>query len=351
MVEKFKVNRLDLATCCAVGITIVAVAAFGIPWATSRSIPIVVDAVAPSASSSLPITPILPEAGVEEAACADCWYIIAGYETPFVWDNARGRNIQLLAIMLHEVIIEPITTWSFNAEVGPRTKERGFEDAPTIFMGVMTPDVGGGSCQVSSTIHAAARWAELKVLLRAPHSRILPYIDPGLDATVATCPADAGSCVPADLMLSNPYSHRIRIWVSVTRNPYENDPHTDVWYPTMTSLKAAKKNERMLDVQIAIQGVDLRSNHWPTGVVPTNTFTGYDGDQPEKKFHKSSAIRTGSYKKLLQSSHVGTNVLTCLQFNYEVPKKECWKSHYKPVDEVWEVGFDRLEDAGPPWGK
>jgi hypothetical protein len=93
----------------------------------------------------------------------------------------------------------------------------------------------------------------------------------------------------------------------------------------------------------------MRSAHRLNGVAASNTFTGYPGDEPEKRFHKTGAIRTGSYKKLLQSSHAGTNVLTCLQFNYEVPKKDCWKSHYPPVHEVWEIGLDFDVDAGLPW--
>jgi vancomycin resistance protein YoaR len=74
---------------------------------------------------------------------------------------------------------------SFNRAVGPRSIENGFAHAGEIYKGEMRRGVGGGTCQVASTFHAAAYLGGLDVVERSPHSRPSGYIRIGLDATVA----------------------------------------------------------------------------------------------------------------------------------------------------------------------
>src|SRR5262249_8909718 len=73
----------------------------------------------------------------------------------------------------------------FNDLVGERSVENGFFDSWEILDGEFVRGVGGGTCQVSSTLNAAALHAGLDIIEAYTHSRPLAYIEKGLDATVA----------------------------------------------------------------------------------------------------------------------------------------------------------------------
>jgi hypothetical protein len=95
------------------------------------------------------------------------------------------------------VVLLPHELFSFNALVGPRTVENGFSKGWEIFKGEMVEGIGGGTCQVASTFHAAAFLAGLDIIERLPHSRPSAYITMGLDATVVY--------PVVDLKIRNPY--------------------------------------------------------------------------------------------------------------------------------------------------
>jgi len=82
------------------------------------------------------------------------------------------------------VVLMPGETVSFNANVGARSVDNGFALAPEIYKGEIRDGVGGGTCQVSGTLHAAALFGGLDVVERISHSRPSGYIRMGLDATV-----------------------------------------------------------------------------------------------------------------------------------------------------------------------
>jgi hypothetical protein len=95
-------------------------------------------------------------------------------------------------------VMAPGDVWSFNRAVGPRTLERGFIDAPVIVADEVEPGVGGGVCQVATTLFAAGVLGGLDVVQRRSHSRPSGYAPLGLDATVIDG--------EVDLQLRNPYS-------------------------------------------------------------------------------------------------------------------------------------------------
>jgi len=97
----------------------------------------------------------------------------------------RTTNVLLATDFCNGVILMPGDVFSYNDSVGPRTYERGFKDA-TVYVGNSAEDgVGGGICQVSSTIYYAALRADLKIVERYAHSRMVTYVPLGEDATVA----------------------------------------------------------------------------------------------------------------------------------------------------------------------
>ena len=111
--------------------------------------------------------------------------------------NKAAENIARAAAYLDGTVLAPGEVWSFNRTVGPRTLERGFVDAPVIVQDELEPGVGGGVCQVATTLFAAGVMGGLDVVKRRSHSRPSGYAPLGLDATVIDG--------EVDLQLRNPY--------------------------------------------------------------------------------------------------------------------------------------------------
>lgn len=111
---------------------------------------------------------------------------IGNYMTYYNSNNKeRSHNIQLAAKAINNAVIFPGETFSFNKVVGKRTKERGYLPAPVIVKGELSEGIGGGICQVSSTLYNAVDRAGVKIVERYSHSRSVPYVPPGRDATVS----------------------------------------------------------------------------------------------------------------------------------------------------------------------
>ncbi len=97
---------------------------------------------------------------------------------------AQRRNIAEGARRLDGSEVEPGASFSFNRTVGPRVLSRGFVPATAFLEGARLESVGGGICQVSSTLYNAALAADLKITARVPHDRVVSSVPPGADATV-----------------------------------------------------------------------------------------------------------------------------------------------------------------------
>ncbi|WP_186580555.1 VanW family protein [Aquibacillus kalidii] len=100
-------------------------------------------------------------------------------------NKERSKNVSLSAKAINNVVVFPNETFSFNRIVGKRTKEKGYLPAPVIVKGELVEDIGGGICQVSSTLYNAIDRAGLKVTERYSHSKSVPYVPPKRDATVS----------------------------------------------------------------------------------------------------------------------------------------------------------------------
>lgn len=96
----------------------------------------------------------------------------------------RTHNLHLAASKIDGYVVEPGESFDFNAIVGDRTELSGFRLAKVIADGQLVEGMGGGTCQIASTLHAAVFFAGLPILERYPHSHPSFYIKLGLDATV-----------------------------------------------------------------------------------------------------------------------------------------------------------------------
>ncbi len=138
------------------------------------------------------------------------WEKLSSYTTYFTPnDGGRCENIALAASLVDGITVQAFGEFSFNQTVGERTKETGFQDAKVIVQGEYVLGVGGGVCQVSTTLYNAALKSGLTVTEFHPHSLRVGYVPPSRDAMVST---------HADLRLFNPHPHPVYLSVK----PFEN---------------------------------------------------------------------------------------------------------------------------------
>ncbi len=147
-----------------------------------------------------PLNPTGEEFGVLIGSCS----------TRMDGDPDRTHNISLCARKLDQRVIPPHGRFSFNSSVGKRTLQRGFRKAPVLFLDEMTEQVGGGVCQVSSTLYNAALLADLDPVERYKHSSQVYYVPVGQDATV--------SYGHRDLVLRNPFDFPVKLRAAASRS-------------------------------------------------------------------------------------------------------------------------------------
>ncbi len=141
----------------------------------------------PAGSTSLEIE-LVTKPSLPRVTAADLSKIdgeLGKFSTRFGGTGAsRGRNIQLAAGKINGTILLPSEVFSYNKTVGPRVESAGFENAPVIIHGELVPGVGGGICQVSSTLYNAVLLSDLKIVNRSHHAFPVHYLPAGRDATV-----------------------------------------------------------------------------------------------------------------------------------------------------------------------
>jgi len=255
--------------------------------------------------------------------------LLGRYTTTFQYQGPqerRGSNIRRIVSLLRhfDVLRElgPGDEWSFNVAIGPRSEANGFLPAPAIFMGEVADDIGGGTCQASSTIHAAALEAGLDITQRTSHSRPSKYIPKGLDATVSyPADCDGGDCAKLDLRFKNPYAFPITMKVDISEGGGDQDA-----------------------LEVAFYGAE------PGARVEHKWLGGHVDAAWEKRFHKTGRIRTATYKKRVQEGAAG--LAGVLQVTRVFPDgridMQRFTSNYRPVDEVWEVGL-QWDMTKKPW--
>lgn len=130
--------------------------------------------------------------------------LLCTFTTRFDSSNiTRTSNIRLASNKLNGAVLESGKTLSFNDIVGPRVKERGFLPAKIIEKGEFIEGVGGGVCQVSTTLYNAALLSGLEIVEYHPHSLAVGYVPPSRDAMV--------SGTYFDLKIKNPFSSPVFI--------------------------------------------------------------------------------------------------------------------------------------------
>lgn len=131
-------------------------------------------------------------------------YLLKSYSTYYNSGNKnRTTNLQVASRSINNLVIPSGGTFSFNSTVGKRTAANGFKVATVINGGEYEEGLGGGICQVSTTIFQCALRSNMGIVSRSPHTLAVAYVDTGGDAAVQW-----GS---KDFKFKNTYGCSIRI--------------------------------------------------------------------------------------------------------------------------------------------
>ena len=134
--------------------------------------------------AQLALSTAQPERSTAEAQAMGITGTVGAYETFYGGDPNRIHNVQLVAHLVDDKLIAPGATFSFNGATGERSAEKGFLEAPVIINGELQNGLGGGVCQVSTTVFNAAYEAGLPITARTNHALYISHYPLGRDATV-----------------------------------------------------------------------------------------------------------------------------------------------------------------------
>ncbi len=135
------------------------------------------------ASITASASEVQPEISI--AAAKEKYKTIGTFTTNTTANSKRNTNIRLAAEALNGTIVQPGQELSFNDTVGERTAAKGYQGAAAYNNGEVVEEIGGGVCQVSTTLYNAVLKAGLKISVRRSHTFEPSYVTPGQDATVS----------------------------------------------------------------------------------------------------------------------------------------------------------------------
>ncbi len=213
----------------------------------------------------------------------------------------RLENIRLSLSIINGTCLLPGQTFSFNETVGKRTEDRGFRMATAYSSGEVTEQVGGGICQVSTTLFNAAVKSDLKIDERHAHSLPVHYVDLGKDAAV-----DWGN---KDLKFTNTTADRVYICCYLTDDKR-------IRFGVFGRLLPNGET-------IAVDGVQ-------TGTVDYET-----------KYQLNFALDSGAQQVLQKGKQGYTAMAYKVRYDAagnEISRNELCKSRYKAVNEIIEYG-------------
>ncbi len=139
----------------------------------------------PENKVTFPVTTKAPEHTTE--ALTEQLYkdVLGSYTTYYSGTAARNSNVRLATSRINGIEMMPGEEFSYDKTILPRTYKNGYQAAPVYVGNKVESGLGGGICQPSSTLYAAALYANLEILERHNHSMLVGYMPAGLDATIA----------------------------------------------------------------------------------------------------------------------------------------------------------------------
>ncbi|MCH5266365.1 MAG: VanW family protein [Lachnospiraceae bacterium] len=123
---------------------------------------------------------------ITKEVASRCQNKLGSFSTNFTASNvSRSRNVANAAKLINGSVIYPGETFSVHDTISPLTEENGYYTAASYSNGQVVDSIGGGVCQVSTTLYNAVLRAELEIVERSPHSMVVTYVKPSMDAAIA----------------------------------------------------------------------------------------------------------------------------------------------------------------------
>ena len=232
--------------------------------------------------------------------------VIGTYSSSYSTSSAnRKTNIHLASDKINSLILNPGEVFSFNDVVGPRNAANGYKIAQVYSGGKAVDGIGGGICQVSSTLYNAVVFADLEIVSRRNHTLPVSYVPLGRDATV--------SYGTIDFKFKNNKETPVKLEVL-------HDGST-----LTVNIYGRKKYIKDISIETAITGTI------PYSVSEVNDDTMYEG---ESKVEETGAngTRVEAYKVVRENGEVTSRTLLA-------------KSTYTPTTKVVKIGTKKKETA------
>lgn len=133
---------------------------------------------------TVPLRTLQPDVTVADIEAVLYANILGEAHTPHIWDDDRTTNLILACAEINGTVVMPGQIFSFNDTVGERTREKGYREATAYIAGASVPEIGGGVCQVASSIYYATLQADLPAVERHAHTYLVTYVPEGMDAAI-----------------------------------------------------------------------------------------------------------------------------------------------------------------------
>ena len=197
-----------------------------------------------------------------------CTDLLGEYSTDYSSSTTdRCNNVQTAAGRINGTILNPGQTFSTVKVIKDRTEENGYKAAPEYSGGKVVSGVGGGVCQVSTTLYNAVINAELQVVERSPHSMMVHYVSVSRDAAIS------GNY--KDLKFKNNTKSQIYIYASASGG--------------ILSFKIYGEDTRSKNRRIEFESEIVEEK------------------QPEGEVVTVDATKPSGYREITQSAHTGYN--------------------------------------------
>ena len=134
----------------------------------------------------IPLKITIPEITLNDLGKEAFPQILGTFSTTYNTSNQnRITNLKLASEKIDGTIILPGETFSYNKVVGERTIAKGYKEAAVYAGGKVVDGIGGGICQLSSTLYNSVLYANLEITSRSNHRFLTSYVTAGRDATVS----------------------------------------------------------------------------------------------------------------------------------------------------------------------
>lgn len=269
----------------------------------------VLEAAAPGTRVQLPAQVVYPEMTKAELEAVLFRDVLGTATTNVSGSSARRGNVKLAGEAVNGTILNPGDIFDYNKVVGERTAERGYGAAATYVNGETVDTIGGGICQVSSTVYLASLLSNLEIVERYAHRYWPGYIELGMDATV--------SWGGPEFRFKNNTDYPIRIDVE-----YKNSKLTVTFHGTKTD-----------DTYVKMTREVLSSSGYETEYVETEELP---WGQEKQKQNGYTAYKVESYRCVYDGQ--GNLISKTLEA----------KSDYKSRNEIILVGIAGKPQEQPP---